>query len=593
MRPGECASEQDLRAFHLGDLPEPRLSDLAEHLEICSKCEVRAQQLDGQSDPILAAIRTASTAIPPETRFTGPAARPQPLPTNVLVPGLDEVGLSVGADPEQTLYPGLQPPVWPDEIGRLGNYRVLRLLGKGGMAFVYLAEDVALSRTVALKVKKPDATFDAERQQRFLREARIMASIKHEHLVTIYQAGQEGDVVYLAMELLEGESLDDWLLRQRDPEVGVIMRLAREITTGLAVVHRHGLIHRDIKPANIWLEAPKERVKILDFGLARFVKDDSNLTRSGTIMGTPAFMSPEQARGQHVDVRSDVFSLGCVLYCLATGQRPFGSENTMAVLTSLALDSPPSVHERNPALPRAFSDLVMQMLAKEPADRPTSAEVVLEQLEKIDTWLKNPATEPEPTYVMSRTSSPGKKKSLNRRWLLAGVVALFLACFAGWMTLGPTGTWMRPLPPGSEYLVDLDPVHQEHWPFAVPPGAPIDGRVRVARKMSPHGIFMHPPVPPLDGEPASLSYDLKKQFSRFRAHVAINDGPEASSLPVTFAVYADGKRIWRSNKVLGPHDLQSVDLDVRDVGLLRIEASCPRGHCFGAHAVWIEPYVVR
>src|SRR5262249_3082697 len=147
-----------------------------------------------------------------------------------------------------------------DEIGRLGNYRVLRLLGQGGMGFVFLAEDAALQRRVALKVMKPDLERPQEAWQRFLREARIMASITPGHLGTVFQVGQEDDFIYLAMELLEGESRETWSDRVGPAPVGEILRLGREIAAGLAVIHRHNLVHRDIKPSNLWLESPGARI---------------------------------------------------------------------------------------------------------------------------------------------------------------------------------------------------------------------------------------------------------------------------------------------------------------------------------------------
>jgi serine/threonine protein kinase len=151
-------------------------------------------------------------------------------------------------------YPFLLPPVEPDEIGRLGNYRVLKLLGKGGMAFVFLAEDIALRRRVALKVQKPDLGGELEACPRFLREARIMASINHENLVTVFQVGQENGIVYLAMEWLQGQTLEDWIDAVGRAAVCDILALGRNIAAGLAVIHRQGLLHRDLKPANIWLE---------------------------------------------------------------------------------------------------------------------------------------------------------------------------------------------------------------------------------------------------------------------------------------------------------------------------------------------------
>ncbi len=261
----------------------------------------------------------------------------------------------------------LRPPVEADEIGRLGSYRILRLLGQGGMGFVFHAEDAALRRPVALKVMRPELEQDEDGLERFLREARLMASIKHDHLVTVYQVGQEGRLPYLAMELLQGESLDHWMKQSRKVSVSDVLRLSREIVSGLAVIHRHGLIHRDVKPANIWLESPGGRVKILDFGLARIAKDEARLTQPGMVLGTPAFMAPEQARGESVDARGDLFSLGCILYELSSGTRPFEAPTTMAALTALAVKDPKPLHELRSSLPRDLSDLIMQLLAKDPA----------------------------------------------------------------------------------------------------------------------------------------------------------------------------------------------------------------------------------
>jgi serine/threonine protein kinase len=288
-----------------------------------------------------------------------------------------------------TPYRFLDAAVEPDEIGRLGNYRVLRLLGEGGMAYVFLAEDILLERRVALKVMRPDLDDDPSAGQRFLREARALASIKHDHLVAVYQVGAEGRVVYLAMELLEGQSLEAWVDRNGPAAWQDIVRLGREIATGLAAVHQKGLIHRDLKPSNLWLEEPGRRIKLLDFGLARPLDDNAKFTKSGYIVGTPAFMSPEQARGDRVDARSDLFSLGSVIYYLASKSLPFASETIMGTLTALAVDNPQPIGERNPSLPAALCDLIMGLLAKKIDDRPASAQAVADRLRTIE---KQPVT---------------------------------------------------------------------------------------------------------------------------------------------------------------------------------------------------------
>lgn len=253
----------------------------------------------------------------------------------------------------------LTPPQKADEMGRLGGYRILNVLGSGGMGVVLLAEDAQLQRPVALKIMRPGLAANDAARQRFLREARAVAALKHDHIVTIYQVGEDRGVPFLAMEYLEGESLHDRLKRESKLSLSEVLRMGREIAIGLEAAHARGLIHRDIKPANIWLEFSRDpkgsatalasgsrlnetgRVKLLDFGLARSAGgDDAHLTQTGVILGTPAFMSPEQARGEQVDPRSDLFSLGCVLYRMATGLLPFQGRDMVSTLLSLANDHP-------------------------------------------------------------------------------------------------------------------------------------------------------------------------------------------------------------------------------------------------------------
>ena len=243
---------------------------------------------------------------------------------------------------------------------------------------------MTLGRSIAIKVMKPEPGPDgAENCMRFLREARGMAAIKHDNLITVHQVGQQGDVVYLVMELLEGETLGARLQARRKRNVYGILRIAREITAGLIEIHRHGMVHRDLKPDNIWLERPRERVKILDFGLARKVKGDVKLTQTGAVLGTPSYMAPEQARGLAPDQRCDLFSLGCILYYMCCGVKPFAGDSLLAVLTAIAVDHPTPVEELNPAIPQPLCDLIMQLLSKDREDRPNSAQEVLDRLKQI------------------------------------------------------------------------------------------------------------------------------------------------------------------------------------------------------------------
>ncbi len=278
----------------------------------------------------------------------------------------------------------LAPPQGDGELGRLGQYRVLKELGRGGMGMVLLAEDSQLLRMAALKIMLPKYARQKAARERFLREARTAAKIQDDNVVTIHHVGEENGIPFIAMELLKGTSLERYIETKAELSIGEAIRICREIAKGLDAAHAEGLIHRDIKPANIWLEAPGDRVKILDFGLARQRDDDIQLTQSGAVVGTPAYMSPEQARGKSVDPRSDLFSLGVVLYRLCTGKLPFTGPNSMAVLTALAVDAPAPVRELNPAVPAGLEAIVHSLLAKVPDERFQSAKEVVDALYEIE-----------------------------------------------------------------------------------------------------------------------------------------------------------------------------------------------------------------
>jgi WD40 repeat protein/serine/threonine protein kinase len=293
------------------------------------------------------------------------------------------------ADKKRELTDFLVPPQTPDELGRLGPYRVLQILGSGGMGVVYKAEDPQLKRLVALKAMLPRLGASNEARQRFLREAQSAAAIKHDHIVAIYQVGEDGDIPFLAMEFLEGEPLESRLQREGKLPLAEVLRIGREVALGLAAAHRRGMIHRDIKPANLWLEgepgasATGGRVKILDFGLARAARAGGQLTEQGAIIGTPAYMAPEQAQSKDLDGRCDLFSLGCVLYRMATGRPAFRGADIVSTLMAVATENPPPPHDLDAGLPSALSDLIMSLMAKEPGDRPPSAEAVAEALERL------------------------------------------------------------------------------------------------------------------------------------------------------------------------------------------------------------------
>jgi len=311
------------------------------------------------------------------------------------------------------------------------------------MGVVFQAEEPRLSRPVALKVMRPQLAASPEFHRRFLREARLAAAVEHEHVVTVYEVGEDRGVPYLAMQLLKGETLEDRLGRAGGRlELLEVLRIGREIAEGLAAAHARGLVHRDIKPANVWLEESRGRVRIVDFGLARGSDPDAQFTQAGTVIGTPAYMAPEQATGVEVDARSDLFSLGAVLYRAATGTSPFGDRDTLAILSALATRTPVPPHRVVPSLPRMFSGLVMRLLARDPDDRPQSAREVVEAIEALERGdaEEEPvecspvetASPPTPAEQVRRPRRPGNRRRKRQPeagrarglWVLAAGAAL-------------------------------------------------------------------------------------------------------------------------------------------------------------------------
>jgi Leucine-rich repeat (LRR) protein len=447
-----CPDEATFQKLMLAEASDEALEAFAEHMSHCSACaEAVERALAG--DTLANAVRSQTTLgetpKPPAPllqqllRLGQPdGQRSTPSDAAVLDPAAHAAAACVSFD-------FLAPPQAADEIGRLGGYRVLKLLGTGGMGLVFQAEDLRLRRMVALKVMKPKAVVKPDARERFLREAQAAAAIEHEHIVTIHHVGEDRGVPFLAMQWLKGMSLDDLLKKEGTLPTPQVRRIGRQIALGLAAAHEQGLIHRDIKPANIWLETPTGepggvshgRVKLLDFGLARAQADEEHLTQSGAILGTPAYMAPEQARGEKIDHRCDLFSLGVVLYCMATGQLPFRGGNTLAVLSSLAVDTPAPPHALNANCPEELSQLIMSLLEKDPAKRPASAREVVAALDRLDraapaadaAAMIDPQTvidEPKAATAPAPVLSPAPHKP-RRRWPLAIAAGLLFLIGGG------------------------------------------------------------------------------------------------------------------------------------------------------------------
>ena len=374
--PLNCPPEGRLRELLAGP-PATDHEELVRHLDHCDACRRTLEKLTGATPALLEAVSAA-----------GSHAYAAEAPLRRM---LDDLG---NGAPATTFHrPGSRPTIdqWLlrpagslDALGRLGDYEVADVLGQGGMGVVYRAFDPALKRWAAIKVLAPNLAGDPTARLRFAREAQAAAAVRHEHVVAIHAVSEINGLPYLVMEYLEGGSLQDHLDLHGPPDWRAAARLGAQIASGLAAAHAQGLIHRDIKPSNILLHGEGTATdpgaaKLGDFGLAR-VADESRLTQTGLVPGTPMYMAPEQARGEALDHRADLFSLGSVLYTLCTGREPFPGGGPIAVLRRVCDATPKPIRKLNPAVPRWLAVVVERLHAKRPADRFASAAEVAELL---------------------------------------------------------------------------------------------------------------------------------------------------------------------------------------------------------------------
>lgn len=484
-----CPPQEQLEQFVLGKLPETELSQIGEHTDQCPQCQSMLTTLDEKQDELLARLRRNRAVDVEETLAEAISnecsdRRPDNEPTVAENENTDRIDKLLARMEQQKTSPVDRDWMqWArltfgatrsDERTLVGGCRLARVLGVGGMGIVFAAHDDQLQRAVAIKVMRPERLSDTTARQRFLREARAIAAIQHEHIVPVFQVGEEQNVPYFVMPLLRGCSLEERLNDTERIDLRELLTVSIQIADGIAGAHGHGLIHRDIKPSNVWVETtevrhpnskppvsqnamasgstidehtesevlrtsesfirceqgdcsqsinpddaaaltlpcspinvslaestvgdssesnacafrpsnPQLSVKLLDFGLARAQLDDGRdpLSEDGMIMGTPAYMSPEQASGGNVDQRSDLFSLGCVMFRMATGTLPFPGRTVTQQLTALIKDSAKPLRELNDELPEELEDLVHQLLERDSKLRPSSAIEVRDRLQDL------------------------------------------------------------------------------------------------------------------------------------------------------------------------------------------------------------------
>ena len=331
----------------------------------------------------------------------------------------------------------------------VGHYRIVELLGKGGMGEVFVAEDTRLHRQVALKVLPGSLASDPEARRRFAREAQAVAALNHPGIVTIHSVEEHDQRLLLTMELVDGRPLGA-LIPHGGMPLEPLLRIGIDVADALAAAQQRGITHRDVKPANIMVTA-SGRAKVLDFGLAKVPQSAAandvtgmaagDITGAGTIIGTVAYMSPEQAEGKPLDPRSDIFSLGVVLHEMATGERPFNGDTNVSVLSAILKDTPVPITERNPSLPADLARIVRRCLTKDPDRRYQTAADLRNELEELkhDT-ARGIAASPRPI-----TRGPGR-----RIWPVAGAVAAIAIATVGWLALSGTGTGIT----GANFAID-------------------------------------------------------------------------------------------------------------------------------------------
>lgn len=380
--PASCPGHDCLKGLLDSSLPEEEQSRVVCHLDACKCCQDSLEALAAGNSSWPEALRQAEQAVPPATSAYWSALRELESEPATQLPAA-RPPLSDGGPEEDERVPldFLQAAESPEYLGRIGHFDILEVLGKGGMGVVLRAFDPCLQRQVAVKVLNPRLAHNELARKRFCREARAAAAVSHENVVTVLQVEREesNDLPFLVMQLVTGESLQERLDRVGPLPLLEILRIGAQTAAGLAAAHAQGLIHRDVKPANILLEQATGRVKLTDFGLAR-ATEDVKLTQTGHVAGTPLYMAPEQARGEPVDHRADLFSLGSVLYALCTGRPPFGGSTPFLVLKSLTEERPRPIRDINPDIPQWLVDVVDRLHAKDPGERFQSAAEVADLL---------------------------------------------------------------------------------------------------------------------------------------------------------------------------------------------------------------------
>lgn len=329
----------------------------------------------------------------------------------------------------------LDPTDDPAMLGRIAGYEIAGVIGVGGMGVVLKGFDRSLNRFVAIKILAPHLATSGAARKRFAREAQAAAAVVHNNVVAIHGVDESNAMPYLVMPYLRGTSLQRRIDEHGALSVSEILRLGMQTARGLAAAHDQGLVHRDVKPANILLDGTTERVMLTDFGLAR-AADDASLTQSGVIAGTPHFMSPEQAEGASIDYRSDLFSLGSVLYAMCTGRPPFRADTSWGILRKVTDSRPHAIRDVNPDIPLWLCKITERLLEKDPAQRFHTADELAEILEQCLAHVQQPDECKLPECLTKTADLTFLQGFSGTGYLLTGVAALIALMAIVWKPFG-------------------------------------------------------------------------------------------------------------------------------------------------------------
>ena len=412
-----------------GSLDSDSQVELELHLLVCEACQKQIESIaSDDSDWQIIGQSLSDAAISPTA---GPATS-----------DIHAIVSNAGEPATFPVAPQFDQPTHPETLGSVDGFEVEQFIGRGGMGVVYRGFDKELNRPVAIKFLAPHLAANGVARKRFAREAQAAAAVVHPNVVPIHSVSPSPERPYLVMSLVHGRSLQKHVEDHGPLPVMDIVRIAQQIAAGLSAAHEQGLIHRDIKPANILLEKDVSRVMITDFGLAR-AADDAALTQSGWLAGTPHYMSPEQAKGDRIDRRSDLFSLGSVIFFMATGREPFRAEKSWAVLQKIGSSKPDSIRAINNQIPKSLEQIVEALMAKNPSRRIQTAVEAHEVLNEYLAHLQNPT-------VVRKPKPPRKLQRSSRRliWPLLGVLVLlsWLAIQKPWISSTPIQTIDGPPP---------------------------------------------------------------------------------------------------------------------------------------------------